>query len=46
MDYADFYDTYPRKLPEEYLIDGYRFPAYMTEEQPEEVEQWHNPQSN
>lgn len=28
-DEADFYDTDPRKLPEEYLADGYRLPSYM-----------------
>lgn len=36
-DTADFYDTDPRKLPEEHLIGGYRLPAYMPGEQPEEV---------
>lgn len=34
-DYADFYDTDPRQLPKEYLIDGYRLPSYMPGERPE-----------
>jgi len=32
---ADFFDTDPKQLPEEYLIDGYRLPAYMPGHRPE-----------
>jgi len=33
---ADFFDTDPRALPEEYLVDGYRLPAYMPGYRPEQ----------